>query len=195
MKRRAAALAVAITVAALASGAPAKPDRQKIRDDLALEGIRDCRPAIMERCWYLVFGKGEAPNRRLWIADMKVRPVGGDDNGIVEMDVIEASERDAPGDTYRNEFVQWTLQFDCRKHRMRQAGGYALEWSGKIDRSDQVGQWLSGYQSSWFGHAEKLACDADVRLAPQAQAMLWIGDFYRPIDLNDFIRRHLWKPR
>ncbi|MDZ3830983.1 MAG: hypothetical protein U0S50_04100 [Sphingopyxis sp.] len=190
---RAAAALLAVVPAATAQAHQSEAERDQIRQQLAVEDLRDCKLATMERCWYGVFGTGEAPNRRLWFADMKARPTGAARDAPVEIDVMVAYESKTAEDSQGNEFVFYTLQYDCAGYRLRMADGYAFMRNGKIDRATEAGPWISGYRPSWYSLVEKLACDAKVRLSPQTHQMFWAGDFFRPVDLFDFTYRYLWE--
>ena len=87
------ALLIATSHAAAQSPATLTPEQrqaleQQVERELFFKGVSDCKPG-MERCWYLLFGSGEAPHRKLFLADLRVRTARGE-KYAVEIDVIEA---------------------------------------------------------------------------------------------------------
>lgn len=193
MFRAALASVLALTATAGEAQQSRAEQRDEINDRLLLEGVRDCKPNSMARCWYMVFGTGEKPIRKLWFVDLKPRYPNGNSADLVEIDVIEAHESDDPATQGANDFLFYTMQYQCRAKKVRVLGGYAYMFSNRIDPAPGASQWLSGYQKSWYGEVEKAACDKKVQLTPLAYKMLWIGDFYRPVDVVDLTRNVLWE--
>lgn len=166
--------------------------RERISDELFLESLRDCKPNNMSRCWYMVFGTGDTPVRKLWFVDLKPRYPEGSGADLVEIDVVEAHESDDPATPGANDFLFYTMQYRCKARQVRVLDGYAFLFANRIDRAPGASPWLKGYQQSWYGEVEKAACNKKVQLSPSANKLLWIGDYYRPVDLVDFTRRYLW---
>jgi hypothetical protein len=164
--------------------------RERAQQEIMLEDLRDCKPVTMSRCWYMFHAAGEKPRQRVWYLDLKVRTP---ENGIAEIDIVEAHETDDPSVQGANNFVFYTLQFRCERQRMRVLDGYAYMFGNRVDRAPGAGEWLGDYQNSWFGEAGRVACDKRMQLTPQAMKLMWLGDYYRPIDLVDFTRRFLWE--
>jgi hypothetical protein len=154
---------------------------------------RDCKAASMARCWYLFFAINEAPVRQLWLLDLKVRNPERGNPDLIEIDIVQVHETDDPAVPGANDLVMLTTQYDCRRKKVRVADGYALMFNGTVDRMKEPSPWTGGYDSNWFGLAAKAACEKNAQLRPVAHSMLWIGDFYRPIDAADVTRRILWK--
>ena len=110
---------------------------------------------------------------------------------LVEVDVIHAHETDDPQVPGANDFLLMTLQFDCARKQSRIAGGYALMFDARVDRAPGASPWTGGYEKNWQGLVARVACDPDAR--PDPKAMVWLGGFYRPVDVVDIVRRYLWK--
>ncbi|KFN41263.1 hypothetical protein [Arenimonas oryziterrae] len=156
---------------------------------------RDCKASSMPRCWYLFFAINEAPVRQLWMLDLKVRnPEPGNAN-LLEMDVAHLHESDDPAEPGANDFLLYTLQFKCKEKKYRIANGYALLIDGSVDQAKQAFPWHDGFENSWFGLAGKAACQKSEQLRPTAYNMVFLGDFYRPVDAADVTRRFLWTRR
>ena len=166
--------------------------RDEIDDQIFRESIRDCKPNSMSRCWYMVFGTGDTPVRKIWFVDLKPRYPDGPSADLVEIDVVEAHETDDPKTAGANDFLFYKMQYQCQAKKVRVFDGYAYTFGNRVDRAPGASQWLTGYQKSWYGEVEKAACDKKVQLSPSGHNMLWIGDYYRPFDLVDFTRRYLW---
>jgi hypothetical protein len=166
-----------------------QPSRKERRE---WEELRDCKPKAMIRCWYLFFGSGSPPDRKLFVADLKARPSESDPN-LVDLDVIVVNESESTKGAIGNDFVFYTIQYQCDQKRMRELNVYAVEFDSTLSHSEKPGKWFSDYDQSWYGVAEKIACNSDVQLRPGAHTMQWVGSAYRPIDTVDLIRRYLWK--
>lgn len=162
---------------------------QQVQRELLFKGVSDCKPG-MERCWYLLFGSGDAPYRKLFLADLRVRTPRGEKDAV-EIDVIEAHETDLPEDKVANDFTLMTLQVRCKQKKFRVFDGYALQLDGKVDRAPGPTPWFA-VPKSWFELAARAACDSEVQLRPLAYEMAWLGSQYRPIDAVDYVRRYLW---
>ena len=198
MMMRSVILGGAASVAMLLTGgtAHALQSRAELREQadekIFRESIRDCKPNSMARCWYMVFGTGDTPVRKLWFVDLKPRYPDGPSADLVEIDVVEAHETDDPKVQGANDFLFYKMQYQCRAKKVRVLDGYAYMFSNRVDRAPGASQWLTGYQKSWYGEVEKAACNKKAQLSPTGYDMLWIGDYYRPADLVDFTRRYLW---
>jgi hypothetical protein len=191
--------AVAMTLALTATIAQAQQSRAELREQIDSqifrESLRDCQPNSMARCWYMVFGTGDTPVRKIWFVDLKPRYPSGPSADLVEIDVVEAHESDDPKTAGANDFLFYKMQYQCRGKKVRVLDGYAYMFGDRVDRAPGASQWLTGYKKSWYGEVEKAACDKKVQLSPTAKDMLWIGDYYRPVDLVDFTRRYLWEQK
>jgi hypothetical protein len=163
---------------------------EEIKRELFFEGIKDCQPTSMLRCWYIFWGTGDTPYRKLYFADLKTRTPTSDKN-LVEMDVIEVHETDNPAEKGANDYLLMTLQFRCNQNKVRVLDGYAFMFNGKIDRAPGASPWFD-VPEAWYKLARRAACDKEVRLRPLAHQMLWFGSQYRPIDVVDYTRRFLW---
>lgn len=189
-------LALLPALAALPAAAqqPIDAEREAIRQEIFLEGIRDCKPAAMSRCWYIFFGGDEKPGRRLWLMDLKDQS-GSKMRNIVYTDVlvIDESKRTRPlGAQGTADFVLQSFEVDCTKRRMRmRPESFGLGFDGKFGHFGQYGSW-GAYKDNFYVRIIEASCDRDVRLRPLAHDMAWVGDYVRPVDAVDFVRRFLW---
>lgn len=192
-------LSVACCLAALLS-LPAKAqtasdaEREAIRQEIFLEGIRDCKPVAMTRCWYLFFGGDEKSGRRLWLLDLKDQSDGRRKN-IVFTDVlmIDESTRTKPlGAQGTNDFILQSFEVDCKKRQMRsRPTSFGLGFDGEFGYADEFGGWAD-WKGTFMERVISASCDKKVRLRPLAHEMAWVGDYVRPVDAVDFVRRFLW---
>lgn len=168
-----------------------QPLQEEIKREIFYEGISDCKSDML-RCWYIFWGAGETPYRKLFFADLKIRTPSSDQD-LVEMDVIEVHEGDNPKEKGANDYLLMTMQFRCKEQKFRVLGGYAFMLNGKIDPAPGASDWFPIPKASWYTLASRPACDKEVRLRPLAHQMLWFGSQYRPIDVVDYTRRFLWQ--
>lgn len=191
-------LAAATALVALPLGAQtvSEAEREAIREEIFLEGIRDCKPASMTRCWYVFYGVGDKPGRKLWLLDLKDQS-DGKKKHIVYTDVLvidESTKTKPMGAQGTSDFLVWANEVDCKKRQMRmRPESFGLGFDGQSGTAGQYGEW-----SNWKGVAfmEKViaaSCDKQVRLRPLTYEMAWVGDYVRPIDAVDFVRRYLWE--
>jgi hypothetical protein len=185
----------ALVATPLAAEPPADSEIDAIRQEIFLEGIRDCKPAAMSRCWYIFFGGDQAPGRRLWLLDLKDQS-GDRTKGLVYTDVLiidESTETRPLGAQGVFDFVLQSFEVDCRKRRMRmRPESFALGFEGQSAYAGQYGAW-SDHKDTFYVRVIAASCDKDVRLRPLAHDMAWVGDYVRPVDAVDFVRRFLWK--
>lgn len=153
---------------------------------------RECNAASMSRCWYLFFAINEAPVRQLWMLDLKVRNPEPRNANLIEIDVAHMHESDDPAAPGANDFLLYTLQFQCKEKKYRIADGYALLLNGTVERSKEPFPWHDA-KDTWFELAGKAACQKKVQLRPTAHDLVFLGDFYRPVDVVDATWRILWK--
>jgi hypothetical protein len=160
--------------------------------EASVDKTRECKAATMARCWYLFFAINEAPVRQLWLLDLKARNPEPRNANLIEMDVAHVHESDDPAEPGANDFVLMTLQFQCKEKKYRIADGYALLLNGTVDHSKEPFPWHDA-KDTWFELAGKAACQKKVQLRPTDHDMVFVGDFYRPVDVVDVARRILWK--
>ncbi|MBK1988698.1 hypothetical protein A0J48_014315 [Sphaerospermopsis aphanizomenoides BCCUSP55] len=144
--------------------------------------FQDCKSS-MARCWFMVFGTGEASNRKLYLADFRVRPTKND---TVEIDAVEVHETHPK----QLDHLVWTLEFRCKSNEFRAVKGYAFLRDGKVE-SAESSKWMQ-IPPNWLSHAGKAACSEEVRRSPGANLMGFLGNMYRPVDAADLIRQYLW---
>ena len=160
--------------------------------EASVDKTRECKAAVMARCWYLFFAINEAPLRQVWLLDLKVRNPEPNDANLIEVDVAHLHESDDPAEPGANDFLLYTLQFQCKQQQVRIAGGYALLRDGTVDRSKEPFPWRDA-RNTWFELAGKAACQRNVQLRPTDHHMVFLGDFYRPVDAVDVARRIFWQ--
>lgn len=201
MKR--ALLAIAVMVSGCLAGAAyaadqtEEPDMADIRHEIFLEGIRDCHPESMTRCWYLFFGSGDGPRRKLWLIDLKDHAQAGN-AGTVMTDTLQIHESkktapDGPQGVY--DYAYFRHEVDCRNRRVRsRPESFILAFDGQNAYFGQVGAWASEKQleNTLYDRIFAISCDKKVRLSPKTYDMAWIGDYPRPIDAVDAVRRYLF---
>lgn len=192
------ALAAVATMSAFPAAAQtvSEAERAEIQQEIFLEGIRDCKPASMTRCWYLFFGGGDKPGRRLWMLDLKDQSNGRSKN-IVWTDVlmIDESKKTKPmGAQGVSDFILQSFEVDCESRRMRmRPTSFGLGFDGKFGYFEQYGAWSGWAGTPFMQRVIEASCDKDVRLRPLAHDMAWVGDYVRPVDAVDFVRRFLWE--
>lgn len=177
------ALLATLLLPALAN-AQKSDDVARLERELTTSDVSSCRIGMV-RCWHMIFGAGDAPTRKLYFADFRVR-TPPDAPDVVELDVLEALEGHAT-----NDHLYYVLQFRCAKKQFRILTGYAYMRNGRIDRAPGATQWMR-VVPSWFDRARMVACDQQVRIAPAGHQMAWYGNMYRPTDVVDYTRRFLW---
>lgn len=189
-------LIAAIFLAALASPAARAQstglDRAMMDMEAHSDHARECRAASMARCWYLFLAINKAPVRQLWMMDMQMRNPEPANANLIEVTVAEMHESDDPAVPGANEFIVHTLQFKCKEKKFRIADGYAQRFDGTSERAKQPTAWRGDFDNSWAGLAGKAACNLEIQRQPTAFNMLFLGDYYRPIDVLDVTRRALW---
>ena len=163
--------------------------------DMEASKTRDCNAASMARCWYLFFAINETPYRQLWMADLKMRNPEPKNANLIEIDIVQLHESDDPEAKGSDDFLLYTLQFQCKEKKYRVADGFALAIDGTLKESEGATDWYGGYEDTWVGMAGKIACEKKYHLAPNDNHMVFLGDFHRPVDAADVTRRILWNPR
>lgn len=141
-------------------------------------------PASSTRCWYLIFGVGDAPKRRLYLADFLVRKP---EPSITQIDMVDIPEQDGDG---ADHYV-YTMDFKCDQKQMRRNRAYRMFANGKIE-TQPMSDWVPVLPSV-FQRAYELACDPKVRNNPSRNSMVLTGNMFRPIDVADLTRQLLWK--
>ena len=160
--------------------------------DMQASKSRECNAAGMARCWYMFFASNDTPYRQLWMADIKVRNPEPANANLIEIDIAQMHEGDDPGVKDSHDFVLYTLQFQCKQKKYRVADGFALNLNGSVEPYTGAKDWHGGYEDTWVGLAGKIACEKKYHLAPDANTMVFLGDFHRPVDAVDVTRRILW---
>lgn len=188
--------AAAMTSPPLYAQTVSESEREAIRQEVFLEGIRDCKPNAMERCWYIYFGGGDKPGRRLWLIDLKDQSDRKNRN-IVHTDilVIDESRKTKPlGAQGVSDFILQSMEVDCKQRQMRmRPTSFGIGFDGKFGYFEKYGSWSDWQDVPFMTKVIAASCDKDIRLRPLAHDMAWVGDYVRPVDAVDFVRRFLWK--
>jgi len=79
----------------------------------------------MSACWYIVFGKGDAPSRTMYVANGKTRTLPGGEVSIEGIEFFEAPDK--------YNYVASTLDFDCKARKLRIPRAYAQQVGGRIE--------------------------------------------------------------
>lgn len=170
----------AAIAAALLLAAPAEGHAQDA--DAAPAG--PCREG-MAACWYIIFGKGDAPSRTMYVANGKTRTQPGGEVSIEGIEFFEAPDK--------YNYVASTLDFDCKARKLRIPRAYAQQVGGRIERAPPRDQsWTPVPEYSWLGQLFKLACMPDARTDPKKYDFLWLSDLPRAADVLPLARRILW---
>lgn len=143
-----------------------------------------CREG-MAACWYIIFGKGDAPSRTMYVANGKTRTLPGGEVSIEGIEFFEAPDK--------YNYVASTLDFDCKTRKLRIPRAYAQQVGGRIERAPPRDQsWTPVPEYSWLGQLFKLACMPDARTDPKKYDFLWLSDLPRAADVLPLARRILW---
>lgn len=198
-------LAAAVLISTSLTGvafanSPRESELEAIRREIFLEGIRDCHPASMTRCWYLFFGSGDAPRRKLWLVDLKDHAASSR-GGTVFTDTLQIHEStqtapDGPQGVY--DYYYARHEVDCRKRRVRtRPETFVLGFDSDHGYFGKVGQWASetSLKDTIYDRIFAVSCDKEIRLRPLAYDMAWLGDYPRPIDAVDAVRRYLFEQK
>lgn len=178
----ASATSAAIT-AALLLAAPAEGHAQDA-DAAFAAPAGPCREG-MAACWYIIFGKGDAPSRTMYVANGKTRTLPGGEVSIEGIEFFEAPDK--------YNYVASTLDFDCKARKLRIPRAYAQQVGGRIERAPPRDQsWTPVPEYSWLGQLFKLACTPDARTDPKKYDFLWLSDLPRAADVLPLARRILW---
>lgn len=99
----------------------------------------------------------------------------------------------APQVVYYYAYFRHEVDCDTRRVRSRPES-FILGFDGDNGYFGQVGQWTSEkqLQDTIYDRIFAVSCDKEVRLRPLAHDMAWLGDYPRPIDAVDAVRRHLF---
>jgi hypothetical protein len=76
--------------------------------------------------------------------------------------------------------------------RMRPSS-FGLGFDGKFGDFEEYGEWSGWKEVPFMAKIIEASCDKKVRLRPLAHDMAWVGDYVRPVDAVDFVRRFLWQ--
>lgn len=134
------------------------------------------------RCWNLIFGNGDAPNRVLYLADTRTRTLAG---GEIEVDAVQLFEaKAAPFD-----YVAYTMQFQCKKRKVNLVKLYNSDWNGKVTGGAVPESWEPVPQDSWILNVSDVACNSERTKAFRQYFM----DSPRPVDAAWLARRIFWE--
>lgn len=168
---------------------------------VAKEAEQKIEPRKELPCWYLFMQTGKAPERVLYIVD--ARHVKISDN-------VYQSQALVVRETPRGDFDHWTgtLQYQATPEQVALAQG-PVDTLQPLLKSVQV-RTLSGYQMGSDGKVTpsrptewgpfqspvdllgfRIATDPKAMEYPEKYTMVFAGNFYRPIDVVDTVRRIL----
>ncbi|MGY1409653.1 hypothetical protein ACW5EG_08765 [Luteimonas sp. A611] len=141
-----------------------------------------CNPAADLRCWYLVGGMGEAPQRVAFVA----RNVDALSAGMRRIEYIQVVEQAS----HPHRFYMWDLEVDCNAGRFRVLRDQVGNANGTVtDDPVESDQWQA-FGEGRFGevNARPLACAGG---EPPADAM-FVGNAYRAPDMMHHFRSVFW---
>lgn len=168
---------------------------------VAKEAERKVEPRKELPCWYLFMQTGKAPERVLYIVDARYTKIS---------DNVYQSQALVVRETPRGDFDHWsgTLQYQASPDQVALAQG-PVEALQPLLKSVQV-RTLSGYQMGGDGKVTpsrptewgpfqspvdllgfRIATDPKAMDFPEKHTMVFTGNFYRPIDVVDTLRRIL----
>ena len=179
----AASTATAAIVAALLLAAPSESRAQDANASSAAPA-GPCRDG-MSACWYVIFGKGDAPSRTMYVANGKTRTLPGGEISIEGIEFFESPDK--------YNYVASTLDFDCKARKLRIPRAYAQQVGGRIERAPPRDQsWTPVPQHNWIGQLFKLACTPDAKTDPKKYDFMWLSDLPRAADVLPLARRIMW---
>ncbi len=151
--------------------------------------------------WYTFFSTGKSPNRQVFLMDGRHKQVS---DNVFEVQCVTLLE------TPKGEFDHWagTLQYQATPEQVALAGG-PMEKLQPLMKAVKV-RTLSGYQmradgsvviqkpSDWSAFKSpidllgfRIACDPKAMETPEKYTMVFTGNFFRPIDAVDMVRKVL----
>lgn len=152
-------------------------------------------------CWYLFMQTGKAPERVLYIVDARYTKIS---------DNVYQSQALVVRETPRGDFDHWsgTLQYQASPEQValaqgpvealqpllktvqvRTLSGYQMGADGKVTPSRPT-QW-GPFQSPVDLLGFRIATNPKAMESPEKYTMVFAGNFYRPIDVVDTLRRIL----
>lgn len=152
-------------------------------------GASGCQPG-MARCWHAFWGTGDAPYRRLYVVDLKLRTPAAQ-NDPVELDVVTAYEGRDPKARVATDHTLLTVQIRCAQKQIRIKDGYAVLLDGRTERATSVTPWMP-FQAAWHERAARASCDPSVRQRPGEHQLLWFGSMASPAEVAAATRQTLW---
>lgn len=171
-------------VAALAQAPAAKP-----------------QPRTELPAWFIFFSSAKAPERSLYLIDARHREVS---EGVFQTQALVMRE------TPSGDFDHWsgTLQYQATPEQLALARG-PLEKLQPLMKSVKVrtvaayqmtgsGKVVPGQATEWTAFKSpidllgfRIATDPDALKRPEAYGMVFAGNFHRPIDVVDMVRKVL----
>ncbi|MBH9575938.1 hypothetical protein [Inhella proteolytica] len=151
--------------------------------------------------WFIFFSSNKAPDRSIYLVDARYRPVG---EGLYETQALVMRE------TPSGDFDHWsgTLQYQAspeqvalardpleklqplmKSVKVRTVSAYQMTGSGKVVPG-QPTDWTT-FKSPIDLLGFRIATDPDALKRPEAYGLVFAGNFHRPIDVVDLVRRVL----
>lgn len=153
------------------------------------------------QAWYIFFAGGKSPNRQVFIMDGRHKRVSDD---VFEIQAVTLLE------TPKGEFDHWagTLQFKAtpehvalakrgvesmeavaKTAKVRTVSGYQMHADGKVVHHKPT-EW-SAFKTAIDLLSFRIACDPEAMETPEAYGMVFVGNFFRPVDVVDVVRKVL----
>lgn len=137
------------------------------------------------RCWFVVFGAKEAPERIVYLVDANATEISAN---VKRTRIAEARESLAPD---QPEYLLYTTDFDCKKNKMRQVESYRAWRDNRMEHDAKTYDWVP-VPMAWTKRAWSLVCDPAVVREPAAHQVIHLADVYRGADAIGLVRMILW---
>ncbi|WP_440977159.1 hypothetical protein [Pseudoxanthomonas winnipegensis] len=144
-----------------------------------------CEPDAL-RCWFLVFGTTNAPERKAYLVDARMRQMSPDIRRVRIAEARESKAADQP------EYYFSTVDFDCKTRQLRLVEEYRAWRDNRMDHNTEVSKWIP-VPKAWHERAWTFACDPAALRDPAAYQIMHLVDVYRPADAIAFVRQTLWR--
>lgn len=148
------------------------------------DGAPGCDPQAL-RCWFLIFGTSNAPERKAYLANARMRQISPDIRRVTLAEARESKAADQP------EYYVSTVDFDCKKKQLRLVEEYRAWRDNRMDHDAKVSEWMA-VPKAWHERAWTFACDPAALRDPAAYQIMHLVDVYRPADAIAVVRQTLW---
>ncbi len=135
------------------------------------------------RCWYMIFGTGDAPKRDLFIA----RRIEAPDSAVSKkVEVVQVLEATGLGD-----YAIYSMEFNCKQRKFRIVNLTVATMDSKLQSKANALDWTAVPQS-WIDRAYTFGCDSTVSSNPEKLDMTYFLNLFRPADIADIARKSIW---